>query len=402
MHDMLTWLESRETEMLDLAQNWADMNTFSANHAGLDAFSQELIRAFTVFSLPVEMIPLPPYQYCDTNGELRQGMAAPALSLSQRPGAEHQILLVGHMDTVHPAQGAFQKCVRLDNGMIQGPGITDMKGGLVVMLFVLQALERCPWKDRIGWRVIINADEEIGSLSSGGLLTAAAAGCHLGLVFEPSLPNGDFVSARKASGNFTLVVRGKAAHAGRNPQEGRSAIDAAAAWITEVKTFFRDHDELTINMGQISGGTARNVVADLAVIRFNVRFHQREVQTYFEEQLPLINHRIAGEHRVKVELHGEFQAPAKPLTDDVRKLFGFLKEAGVAVGLDLNWHASGGVCDGNRLAAGGLPTIDTFGVQGGNIHSTEEYVVPESFVQRAKLGLTFIHMWYQAREKQSE
>lgn len=402
MQEIFTWLESRHEEMVDLAQRWSERNTFSLNLEGLTAFAQDVSRAFAVLDVPVESISFPPFTTVSAAGATQERVSAPALSWRTRPGAPHQILLVGHMDTVHPPQGGFLSCSAQDDGTIRGPGITDMKGGLVVMLYVLQAVERSPWRDKVGWQVILNADEELGSPASGALLTETAAGFDLGLVFEPSLPNGDLVSARKGSGNYTLVIRGKSAHAGRNPLDGRSAIDAAAAWIMEVKTFFQEHEELTINMGEISGGTARNVVADLAVVRFNVRCHERELQKYFEEQLPLLNQRIAAERLVTVEMHEEVVAPPKPLTDEVRELLQMLQSCGRDLGLDLHWHATGGVCDGNRLAAGGLPTIDTLGVRGGLIHSREEYVDPQSFVERAKLVVSFLAGWVRQREERGE
>ncbi len=396
------WLDSRQSEMVDLAQRWAEINTFSRNLAGLTSFSEQIIQSFSVLNIPVHTIDLPPYQIISAAGEPREGVAAPALNWRQRLAAPHQILLVGHMDTVYPPDGKFQTCRHDADGLIRGPGITDMKGGLVLMLYVLQALEQCEWKDKVGWQVILNTDEELGSPASGPLLTGIAREFDLGLVFEPTLPNGDLVSARKGSGNFTLVVRGTAAHAGRNPQDGRSAIDAAADWITEVKNHFKGHEELTITMGEIAGGTACNVVADLAVVRFNVRCHERETQAQFEEQIPLINQRIATQHGVTVHMHGEFQAPPKPLTDDVRELLALLKTCAGELGMDLKWQATGGVCDGNRLAAGGLPTIDTLGVTGGHIHSPQEYVEPDSFARRAKLVLRFIQSWVNHREGHRE
>ncbi|MBZ0167007.1 MAG: hydrolase, partial [Candidatus Omnitrophica bacterium] len=313
MHDILSWLDSQQSLMVDLAQRWSEINTHSTNLTGLKIFSKELTHDFRVFGEPVELIPLPNYPVINSSGEQEERATVPALAVTKRPAAPWQLLCVGHMDTVFPIDSSFQECTVIDDQTIQGPGITDMKGGLVVLFYALQALERCEWKDKVGWKVVINPDEEIGSPASSPLLRDMAGGRDLGLVFEPSLPNGDLVGDRKGSGNFTLVARGKAAHAGRNPQEGRSAIDAVAAWITQVKAFFGDHHELTINMGTISGGSAFNVIADLALVRFNVRCRDSQVRTYFEEQIPLINHRISAEHRVALKMHGTFQAPPKPL-----------------------------------------------------------------------------------------
>lgn len=398
MHEILSWLDSQHAEMVGLAQRWVDINTHSANLAGLKSFTQDLSQAFSIFNEPIEIIALPSYEVINHHGDPEEHNVAPAIALGKRPQAAHQILLVGHMDTVYPLDSPFQTCVAQEDGTIWGPGITDMKGGLVVMLYALQALERCSWKDQVGWKVVINTDEELGSPASGQFLKETAAGYDLGMVFEPSLPNGDLVSERKGSGNFTLVIHGKAAHAGRNPQDGRSAIDAAAAWISEAKDFFRNQHDLTINIGQIFGGTAQNVVAERAIVRFNVRCQDQNVQTYYQEQMPLINQRIAAEHRVRLKIYGGFQAPPKPMTPQLKHVLELLRGSAAELGFGLHWQASGGVCDGNRLAAAGLPTIDTLGVKGGHIHSSQEYVEPDSFSQRAKLAIMFIQQWMKERE----
>ena len=158
------------------------------------------------------------------------------------------------MDTVYAVDHPFQKSVRIDDKILRGPGATDAKGGIVVMLVVLQAFERSPWAEKVGWEVLINPDEEIGSPGSAPLLIQAAKRNHLGLVFEPSLPDGNLVGARKGSGNFTVIARGKAAHAGRDPQLGRNAIDALARFIVALASLDDSGDATTTNVGSHPGG----------------------------------------------------------------------------------------------------------------------------------------------------
>ena len=151
------------------------------------------------------------------------------LHLTVRPTAPVQLLLTGHMDTVYAADHPFQETRWLEDGVLNGPGVADMKGGLAVMLAALKAVEASPAADRLGYEVVINSDEEVGSPASAALLARAAQGKRAALTYEPAaLPDGTLAGARPGSGNFAFVVRGRSAHAGRNPEDGRNALTAAA------------------------------------------------------------------------------------------------------------------------------------------------------------------------------
>ena len=185
------------------------------------------------------------------------------LHLTVRPTAPLQLLFTGHMDTVFGADHAFQQTRWLDDGVLNGPGVADMKGGLSVMLAALKAVERGSNADRFGYEVVINSDEEVGSLASAALLAKAAQGKRAALTYEPAaLPDGTLAGARPGSGNFAIVVRGRSAHAGRNPEDGRNALLAAADLALRLDQLKRDG--LTVNPSRIEGGSPSNVVPDLA------------------------------------------------------------------------------------------------------------------------------------------
>ena len=160
---------------------------------------------------------------------------------------------------------------RLDDNRIQGPGVTDAKGGLLVMLKALEAFERSPWANELGWEALINPDEEIGSPGSKLLLEKAARTNDIGLVFEPSLSDGNLVGSRRGSGNFVVMVKGRAAHAGREPHIGRNAINALAEFVVQLNSLPPGALGLTLNVGYIEGGGPVNVVPDRAICKFNVR-----------------------------------------------------------------------------------------------------------------------------------
>lgn len=381
----LQWIDRQERRMIDLLTRWANVNSGSHNLPGLNEMLALLEEEFSVLGGETERVELAPQQLDDSSDTAVQVSLGRALLIRKRPAAPVRLLLCCHMDSVYPVDHPFQKAVRVADNILKGPGVTDAKGGLMVMLVALQAFERSPWAEKVGWEVLINPDEEIGSPGSAPLLIQAAKRNHLGLVFEPSLPDGNLVEARKGSGNFTAMARGKAAHAGRNPQLGRNAIDALARFIVGLTSLADSGDAITTNVGYIQGGGPVNVVPDLAECRLNVRVTTTDYQESFEEGLKRLSEEINRTDGISLELHGGFTRPPKPLDAKTLKLLEQVAACGRDLGLSLQWRPTGGACDGNNLAAAGLTTIDSLGVTGGDIHSSEEYILLDSLAERAKL-----------------
>jgi glutamate carboxypeptidase len=381
----LQWIDGQESRMIDLLTQWANVNSGTQNLQGLNEVLTLFEEEFGKLGGENERITLEPQQLEDSAGTAVQVPLGRALLIRKRPGAPFRVFLCCHMDTVYSADHPFQKACRLADNILKGPGVTDAKGGIVVMLVALQAFERSPWAEKVGWEVLINPDEEIGSPGSAPLLIQAAKRNHLGLVFEPSLPDGNLVGARKGSGNFTVIARGKAAHAGRNPQLGRNAIDALARFIVGLGSLDDSGDATTTNVGYIQGGGPVNVVPDLAECRFNVRVTTPDGQRAFEDGLKRLSEEMNRIDGISLELHGAFTRPPKPLDAKTLKLLEQVSACGRDLGLSLQWLPTGGACDGNNLASAGLTTIDSLGVTGGDIHSSKEYILLESLVERAKL-----------------
>jgi glutamate carboxypeptidase len=261
-----------------------------------------------------------------------------------------------------------------------------MKGGLAVMLAALQALETWGARDRIGYEVVINSDEEVGSLGSAGLVAAAARGKKAALTYEPAaLPDGTLAGARPGSGNFSLRVAGRSAHAGRNPEDGRNALVAAAELAVRLDALGKAKG-LRINPARIDGGGPNNVVPDHAILRMNMRpasaAEQAEAQAALEETVAA----VAAARDVCITMHGGFGRPPKPVDPGAERLFELVRACGAALGRQVARQDSGGVCDGNNIAAGGTPVVDTMGVRGGAIHSQDEYLIVESLAERARLS----------------
>jgi glutamate carboxypeptidase len=262
--------------------------------------------------------------------------------------------------------------------------VADAKGGLAIMLVAVEAIERSPWAKNVGWEVLINPDEEIGSPGSSPLFELAARRNHLGLLFEPAFGEADLVSERAGSATFTAVVRGRSAHAGRDPQAGRNAIHAMAGMIVSLSRLASDN--ITVNVGKVEGGGPVNVVPDLATCRFNVRVKTPEQQQTVTRDIERIVAESGNADGISVKLHGGFHRPPKPLDDATRRLLEETIACGKELGLTIGHQRSGGVSDGNQLAAAGLPNLDSLGPRGGRIHSAEEFVLLDSLTERAKLA----------------
>jgi glutamate carboxypeptidase len=310
--------------------------------------------------------------------------------LRVRPEAQRRFLLTGHMDTVYPADHPFQTGVWRDTDTFNAPGAADMKGGLAVILHALLAFEASDAARAVGYDVLINSDEETGSLSSAALIAELAQGKAAALTYEPAaLPDGTLAHARGGSGNYSVVVGGRSAHAGRNPQDGRNAIVAAAALALELTAL--ENADLTVNPAKIDGGSANNVVPDHAVLRFNIRPRTREAAAAFEQELAALLRVLEADRQVSTRLHGGISRPPKPVDARAQKLFDLVAGTSAALGHPLGWQASGGVCDGNNIAARGVPVVDTMGVRGGGIHSPDEYLIASSLAERAALSAVVLH-----------
>jgi glutamate carboxypeptidase len=371
--------------MLDQVLEWSAVNSGSRNLPGLERMAAILANAFSILPGALELVDAAPVEAVDAAGHIFAIEHGQNMRLKVRPDAPVQLLFTGHMDTVFPVDHAFQQTQWLEDGVLNGPGVADMKGGLAVMLAALKAIEATGAADSIGYEIIVNSDEEVGSLGSAPLIAEAAMGKRAALTYEPSaLPDGTLAGARPGSGNFSLVIHGKSAHAGRNPEDGRNAIVAAAELALRLEGLIRDG--LTVNSSRIEGGGPSNVVPDLAVLRVNLRPRTPEIEAEAKRQIGEMIAVVAVERDVTIHAHGGFGRPPKPMTPAMERLFGLVKQAGADLGQPIGWKATGGVCDGNNIAACGLPVVDTMGVRGGKIHSMEEFLVSESLGERAALS----------------
>jgi glutamate carboxypeptidase len=364
----------------DLLVAWANINSGSENIPGLERMRLALAPEFGALAgASVEHVAL-------------AGTAARILRVRIRPDAPLQLLLSGHYDTVYAAGHPFQHCTLLDEQTLRGPGVADMKGGLVVMLAALRAFGRSPHASRLGFDILLTPDEETGSAASRPVLEAAAAAKQhaFGLVFEPARANGNLVKSRKGTGIFSVTVHGRAAHAGRDPQNGRNAILALAGLLPAIDALNRELPGIMLNVGTIRGGGTVNIVPDLASADVNVRITHATDAAEFLRGVNDILAPLNNREGLRAELSGRFNRGPKVETPFEEKLFAAWQACARDLGVALDWQHVAGGSDGNLLSAAGLPNLDGLGVVGDHLHSSEEFVHLPSLVERAQIAASFL------------
>lgn len=384
--DLLDSLTTRHKGMIEQLHNLCEINSGTYNLAGLDRVRELLADYFSPLADQISTLELPAFKNLNMEGTLAEQHCGKALFIQKRPHLKRRILLTGHMDTVYGIQDPFQQLHYLNDNCINGPGVADMKGGLIVMFEALRYFEQSPLAATIGWDIVINADEEIGSPVSGPLFHQIANNYQAGLIYEPAMNSEGLIAKnRRGSAKFTLVATGRAAHVGRAFHEGRNAIAYLAEAIGKIHALNDLDNGITINIGKIAGGTALNVVPETAVAKFDVRIGKPEDEAWVRAQFDRIMNEMQRDD-FSLTLDGHVGRPVKCVNHATERLFARIQAVGRTLGLSLDWKDSGGCCDGNNLAQHGLPVIDTLGVRGGHIHSHDEFILLDSLIERSALS----------------
>ena len=292
-------------------------------------------------------------------------------------GGVPKVLIVGHHDTVFPAGTCASRPFAIVDGRAKGPGVFDMKAGIVQAIHGVASLA-----DHTGVEILITSDEEVGSRSSRALIEARALACGRVLVLEPSADGGALKTARKGTGTFELLVHGRAAHAGLEPEKGVNALVAAAELVTKVITFADPAKATTVTPTVASAGTADNVVPELARVLVDVRVEQPGEKERLEALFAALTVSVP---EARVQVLGGLNRPPMSASASA-ELFPIAVQAAAAAGLPtVSGVGVGGGSDGNFTAAMGVPTLDGLGAVGEGAHSDREYVVVDTLVARAQL-----------------
>lgn len=343
--------------------------------AALDGLADTLSARFGSLGLAVDRV-------ANANGgdHLRVTLGDPA---DRRPSA----LVLGHFDTVWPLGTLARMPFRVEDGRVHGPGVYDMKAGLVVAEFAVRALTSAGLRPPRPVVFLFTSDEEIGSPDSRRLIEAEAVRSAYTLVLEPPLADGRLKTARKGVGRYTLEIEGRAAHAGVEPQKGISAVTELAHQILALNALADPDAGTTVNVGVVRGGTTTNVVPDLATADIDVRVTTVDEAGRIEAAISALR---PVDLRTTLTVRGGFNRPPMERTPQVVSLFERVRDVGRSLGLEFGEGSTGGGSDANFTAGLGIPTLDGLGIPGSGAHAVYEQIIIDALPERAALLATLL------------
>lgn len=395
LSDVHQWMIDSRADAVNRLVRWSDQNSWSLDADNLHAMSSVIRHDFASLGVDLTPVDLPPLRLLGDQEDWIRQPTGPALIWHHNDQATRRLLMMIHFDTVYPSDAVPNRCAVQGRTLI-GPGVADAKGGIAVIAMAIEAILKFDLANDIGLSILLNPDEEIGSTASRPLMEELAPKFDAALLFEPTLPDGSLVAARKGSGNFSFVVRGRSAHAGRNPDQGRNAIVHLASVIPSLAKLHDPAGGTLVNIGNVQGGGPLNRVPDHAVVQFNVRVANPLAMERIKTDLSAIAEQFnRGDYQVT--LLGDFHCPPKLVDLATKQWQDRVADAGAAAGRTIVWKDTGGACDGCKLAAMGLPNIDTLGVGGGALHSPEEFCDLDTLVPAALTVATLVRKFGQTK-----
>ncbi len=285
----------------------------------------------------------------------------------------YDVMCLGHMDTVFPEGEAAKRPFAVHDNRAWGPGVCDMKGGLLVALHALETLKRTGDLDNMSICVLFNGDEETGSDQSQPLILETAENCRHVLVFEPCRPDYHLVSQRKGGGWFHIEVTGKQAHAGADPHKGVNAVVELARLVPSIQDLNDENTGTSAHVTVFHGGDKVNIIPSRATVSVDVRIldpgEKQRVESFFAGLHPK---RLCKDAQVRIT--GAIDRPPMAETDQSRALQELIISQAEQLGIDMKAITTGGCSDGNFTASAGVPTIDGLGLVGANSHRADEYI----------------------------
>jgi glutamate carboxypeptidase len=378
------FLEASRTAMLADLAALVNVDCGTHNKSGVDRVGEWIGERCTAWDWNVERI--------------RLAEAGDCWLARIRGDGTGRLLLMGHLDTVYPDGTAAARPMRFEGSKILGPGVCDMKGGLLVGMYALRALQRANFRGFEEIAFFFNSDEEAGSPRSRPIYEPVARKMDAALVLESARANGDIVSARKGSGEFSLHITGKAAHAGVEPEKGVNAILELAHQIIALQELNGLVPGVTVNPDVVGGGTVSNVIPAEAWVSVDVRATDpagAEAVSRAINSLPA-RKALPG---TRVEVSGHFGYPPMAKTPAVGHLAHLACDSAHELGFEIKDVATGGASDANVLASLGLPVLDGLGPVGGRDHSPDEYIEADSLVPRAAMVAGLMQRIFSEKEE---
>ncbi len=368
MNDLLSHLKQHLPQGLSFLEQMVSMESPSFDKPLVDKFVSFLGRQFNNIGGDVEFIPSEKF--------------GNHMLVRFQGNARGRILLLGHTDTVWPTGEIEKRPFKIEGGLALGPGVFDMKAGILLMWMAVDALKKVRGSLSRPVTVLLTSDEEVGSNSSRALIEAEASQCTAVLVLEPSLPNGVLKTARKGVGRFALKAIGKAAHAGIDPLKGINAIEEISRQIIKLQKMTDVARGTTVTVGIVQGGTRSNVVPAEAAAEIDVRITSIEEADRITKAIKALTPELAG---ARLEVRGSINRPPMERTSETARLFETARKVAAQMAIDLKEGSTGGASDGNLTSAIGIPTLDGLGAVGDGAHALDEWVEIESLPERAAL-----------------
>ena len=383
MNTIISFLESSQPDFLTDLAALVNLDCGTHNKAGVDQVGEWISSRCVVWGWEVQHFPLVEYGDCWLARLRGEGVG--------------RLLLMGHLDTVYPDGTVAIRPMRFEGLHILGPGVCDMKGGLLVGMYALRALQMTGFTDFAELAFFFNSEEELGSPISRTLYTPVVQTMDAALVLEAARMNGDIVSARKGAGVYTVRVKGKAAHAGVEPEKGANAILELAHQVIAFQKLNGLVPGVTVNAGVISGGTQHNVVPEEAQLDVDVRATDLAGVAAIRHAIAHLN----GQTTVpgaQVHIQGGFSYFPMAKTPATAFLVELAQDVAQELGFETKDAATGGASDANMIAALGVPVLDGLGPVGGLDHGPDEYIEQASIVPRTALLVGLIQRILASRE----
>jgi glutamate carboxypeptidase len=368
MKQLLSYLQQELPGGLQLLEQMVNMESPSSDKVLVDRFARFVGSQFETIGGAVDYIPVERF-----GDHLRVKF----------PGrTSKKILLLGHTDTVFSVGEVAKRPFQITNGTATGPGVFDMKAGILIMWSALRALRNISDPLEHAVTVLLTSDEEVGSTSSRTLLESEALSALAVFVLEPSLPGGILKTSRKGVGRFTVKAMGRAAHAGVDPAKGINAIEEIARQVLSLQSMSNAGLGTSVTVGVIQGGTRSNVVPAEAEVEVDVRVASNDEALRMTKALRGLQPQLPG---ARLEIRGAINRPPMERSTNTVRLFELARSIGRGLGIDIDEGSTGGASDGNFTAALGIPTLDGLGAVGDGAHSIDEYVEIASLPMRAAL-----------------
>lgn len=372
LHAITRWLGEQHDAMVRLLAELVDIDSGSYDKAGVDAVGARLTRFFSEHGIEVSATPVAEF------GDILRAETGDV----RRDEDRHNILLLGHRDTVFPKGEASRRPFHIEDGRAYGPGVADMKAGLVMNAFVLAAFKR--FAPHVPLVAMMTGDEEIGSNASRDFIFQEAKTARAVFNAEPGRASGNIVTGRKGSLSYRLDIAGKAAHSGVNFTEGVNAIAELGHKIVALHGLTRVEDGITVNVGLVSGGQTVNTTAPHASAQFEVRFVTNEQRDALSKAIEAIaaTSSVPG---TSMELVCRSSFLALVPTPGSEKIAESYFRTAREFGADLEGEYTGGCADSGFTASAGAPTICGVGPVGGKAHTADEYIELHTLSQRAQI-----------------